>query len=311
MSFSNLGIHVIMLADQQRTDGYRKAIFELVQENDTVLDFGAGTGILSFFAAQKTRAAVHALEKTNMIRVAKNLAESNGFENIRFHHGDHEQLALDHHVEVIVCERMGNFGLTENMIPELIVLRDRHLKPDGIMIPARIRLKAGLITDESGLGNALFLKDNPYGIDFSFVADWPLYSVSTSSLKNGQIHDQVMTLEEMDMKTIQNAPRELNGELILSSELKIFGLCGWFEADLSDSVSIATGPMDPKTHWAQLVFPLKTPLHAKKGDRVSVQILPQYMEKNITWMWSVTVGEETIQMDNFVHQAWIMRESVE
>eukprot|EP00350_Pseudokeronopsis_sp_OXSARD2_P006754 CAMPEP_0170566224 /NCGR_PEP_ID=MMETSP0211-20121228/79699_1 /TAXON_ID=311385 /ORGANISM="Pseudokeronopsis sp., Strain OXSARD2" /LENGTH=62 /DNA_ID=CAMNT_0010887329 /DNA_START=107 /DNA_END=295 /DNA_ORIENTATION=- len=62
-----------MLMDQIRTTTYQKAILnnKLDFQGKVVMDVGAGTGILSIFAAQAGAKKVYAIEASNMAQSAK------------------------------------------------------------------------------------------------------------------------------------------------------------------------------------------------------------------------------------------------
>jgi predicted RNA methylase len=64
--YASLDIHRRMLLDDVRNEVYRKALIASVKPGDAVLDFGAGTGILSLFAAQAGARRVYAVERTTM-----------------------------------------------------------------------------------------------------------------------------------------------------------------------------------------------------------------------------------------------------
>ena len=62
--YAELEVHRTMICDRVRTEGFRRAIDAVVRPGDVVLDVGAGSGILSMFAARAGAARVYAIERT-------------------------------------------------------------------------------------------------------------------------------------------------------------------------------------------------------------------------------------------------------
>lgn len=73
-----------MLQDTVRTSLYQFAILENKADfaGKTVLDVGAGTGILSFFAVQAGAKQVYAVEASGMARKAEKLSQGNGLSHL-------------------------------------------------------------------------------------------------------------------------------------------------------------------------------------------------------------------------------------
>ena len=87
---------------------------------DVVLDVGAGSGILSLFAARAGAACVYAVERTAVAAGAQGLAAANGVaEIVQVFHGDVMEIEAAPGPRGrcdLVSEWLGGFGIDEGML---------------------------------------------------------------------------------------------------------------------------------------------------------------------------------------------------
>ena len=146
--YAEFEVHRTMIRDRVRTEAFRRAIDSAVRPGDIVLDVGAGSGILSLFAARAGAARVYAVEQTSVAVLAQELATANGVaEVVRVIQGDVTDVELPERVDVIVSEWLGGFGIDEGMLVPVITARDRWLKPGGVMIPDSVTAWVALVHD--------------------------------------------------------------------------------------------------------------------------------------------------------------------
>jgi histone-arginine methyltransferase CARM1 len=104
------------------------------------MDVGAGSGILSLFAAQAGAAKVYAIEASNMAESARTLIEANGYQHIieviQSKIEDIPDTMIGKTVDVIVSEPLGTFLLNERMLETYVIAREKFLKEGGKMFPA-------------------------------------------------------------------------------------------------------------------------------------------------------------------------------
>lgn len=310
MTYDDEAVHRLMLEDEVRTRAYERAIHAMVKPGQTVLDFGCGSGILSFFAARANASRVFAVDRSRFIRVARMIARDNGFDNISFFHGDGKNLKLQERVDVIVSEWMGHFAFTERMLEPLVEIRNTHLKPGGTMIPQKVSLWACLVCDPDVHRKLGMFRRKPYDLDFSAIGDWPFHRIGLDSFKPSQVLDARILLSELDLLQCNGPPSVLKGTLIPKERAEAVGICGWFEAQLTKEIRLGTGPWDAETHWRQVFFPFVLPLRVEPGDRVEITIVPTFRdpEEGTLWKWTVNSGGKRQEMDNYVHSAWVSRE---
>ena len=118
--FIPLHYHYNMLQDTERMERFLRAINEMVKPGDTVLELGGGTGVLSFFAAQKA-AKVFTVELNHeLVNEAKRILKFNpGGDKIEIIHADASEYVPDKPVDVVICEML-HVGLLREKQAEVI-----------------------------------------------------------------------------------------------------------------------------------------------------------------------------------------------
>lgn len=138
--FSKSEIPSMCLCDVKRTEAFRAAINRVVNPGDVVLDAGAGSGILSFFAAAAGARKVYSVEyDPGLADLLRRNATRNGFaEVIEVIAGDVRELQLPVQVDVLIAELIETWLLDELQIPALNALRaNRVIGSKTKMIPER------------------------------------------------------------------------------------------------------------------------------------------------------------------------------
>lgn len=164
-----------MLLDHVRTSVYHFAIRgnQTDFEQKVVLDVGAGTGLLSFFAAHAGALRVYSVEASGMARHAQTLAEANNLAGVvHVLHQKVEEVTLDERVDVLVSEPLGIALVNERMLESYLVARDNLLKPGGKMFPDKSSLFLAPFSDaalyaEQQQKSSFWVQKDYYGIDLS------------------------------------------------------------------------------------------------------------------------------------------------
>ena len=297
--YAELEVHRTMIHDRVRTGAFRRAIESVVHPGDVVLDVGAGSGILSLFAARAGAARVYAVEATTVAVVAQGLAAANGAaEIVQVIQGDIMEVELPEHVDVIVSEWLGGFGIDEGMLAPVIAARDRWLKPGGVMIPRSVTAWTALVNDQYTGEMVEFLRDNPYGLRLDALAEMTVneifYSGTFRHLAAGDRRSEPGRLWTTDADLIPleqaQAPHHAETLLPVRDHGTANALALWFSAELTPGISLSDGPGDPPTHWGMTTAPLRSPVELAPGMAVRARVRTAPARPIGTWTsWAVAL----------------------
>jgi type I protein arginine methyltransferase len=273
-----------------------------VKPGDTVLDVGAGTGILSLMAARAGAARVYAVERTSIAQLARELVTANGAEEIvEVIEEDLADVELPGKVDVIVSEWLGGFGIDEGMLVPVLAARDRWLRPGGVMLPATVVAWVALVHDEYIADSTAFLYDDPYGFDLGPLADKTVnelfYSAgSPRSLAREDLRSEPAQLWTTDAARMPLAAAEGTSEAEAVPRIRHSGsanaLALWFTSELAPGIELSIGPGEPLTHWGMTTAPLATPVALEEGSAVRIRFTTTPAGSAGTWSrWAIQVGD--------------------
>ncbi|KAF9318170.1 hypothetical protein BG003_011730 [Podila horticola] len=315
-----------MLQDTVRTSTYRSAILLNTEcfEDKLVMDVGAGSGILSYFAVQAGAKKVYAVEASEMALKMKKLVKAaslpgglskNDFlkDRIEVIQAKIEDPSVKApKVDTIISEPIGVLLVHERMIESFIYARDTFLKPGGHLFPNKGTMYLAPFTDAllftETMGKARFWEQTTFhGVDLS-----PLYPDAKAEMFGMPVvgHFDPKSLlatptsdaegYEMDFNTItMKALRDFVVPISWKAQYTglMHGVAGWFDLTFSgnpDSASsqpieMSTGPSAEKTHWQQVRFMFREPLAVNAG-----QSIRGWMHCVVNDMRSYTVDIEVI-----------------
>lgn len=269
-----------MLSDNIRMNAYREAIFKSVKAGDVVVDLGAGTGLLGIWAIQAGASKVYAIEKTDAIHLAKEIARANNCLNkIEFINKNSMEVELPERANVLVSETLGSFGIDENTIQFTADARERFLRDDGVVIPSSIELFVAPVDDAQAYNKIDFWRHIP-DIDFSPAFELFSKKIMVESISPESLLSAPVAIGKIDFTQAMDEVFQARVYMQMHKAGNLHGVAAWFCVNLYNDIQINTSPDNPLTHWKQAFFPFENPIEVINKDVLDWMVAVGAKEKN-------------------------------
>jgi protein arginine N-methyltransferase 1 len=293
--FAHFGEQERMLADKPRMDFYHAAITRHIQPGDRVVDLGTGTGILAAFAARRGAAVVYAIDHSDILRHAKSLAAHNQVQNVEFIATHSRDFKVAEPVDVIVHEQMGDWLFDEAMVANVTDLRDRMLKPGGLILPSRFELYCEPVALKDECHVPFIWELKVHGFDYSCLERHRPQEPGYYHLRGGDggMIDHFLSepapVMSLDLQTLRETdlPKEVRFERPVVQAGRLDGFLVYFRVQVDDDLSLSSNPLDPRRapHWGFRVLRTER-ADFVKGDVIEIHLSAQRWSDPDTWRWS-------------------------
>ena len=299
---NELEFHAFCLTDTgTRLDQFAKAIASRVKPGDTVVDLGAGSGILSFLACQAGARRVYAIEAGASLEFARLLAASNGFQDrLEFIGKPSTQVVLPERVDAIVSDIHDTFGLQPQGLASFVDARERFLKPGGTLIPCGIQLMVVPVEEPDRYGHTIDVWHRQvHGVDLSAMKRLAVHRPTAARIDRSHLLAAPESLTTIDLSCVTSPHAGGATHSVVTRNGTLHGICGCFVTTLADGVVIGNVPGDSSTtNFAQAFFPLESPVDVVVGDQLSMRI---ETHDGLATRWQVEVMRAGQSIARFDH----------
>ena len=294
--FTNYLEHEKMLSDKQRMDTYHRAIIKHINKDDIVIDLGTGTGILSFFASQKSPKKIYAIEHGKIIETAKKICKNNGIKNIEFINTNSRNFSISEKADFIIHEQIGALLFDEHMIENISDLKNRVLKEDGKILPGKFEVFLAPVKLKDHSKVPFLWEQNIHGIKYDCLndlknnnnieADYGLLKIRPEAVD--YFLSEPVKILYYDMDSMSAEDLKNNYDIIVKTDRSGItdGFCFFFNIIFDEEIILSTNPLTSITHWNIPILRTENKFYGE-GEEIKFNLSwkdPSNME---SYKWSI------------------------
>ena len=271
-----LEFHAFCLADTgTRLRQYEAALARVVQPGDTVVDIGAGLGVLSVLACRAGATRVYAIESSPITALGEEVVRAAGLsDRITFIRQTSFDVNLPVPADSIIADIHSTFGLQEGGLSALVDARKRFLKPGGVLIPTSLELAVAPAEAPDAYKRCVDVWQRPgTELDLSLVRTAAANLPHPARLRVDQLLGPMTPLAVVDLALTSVA--KIGGRVTVTAARAglVHGICGTFTSTLAPGITLCNAPGDSaSSNFAHSFFPLSRPMPVEAGDRIELTV---------------------------------------
>ena len=257
--FIPLHYHHNMLNDSARMNSFKEAINWVVKPGAKVLELGGGTGVQSFFAAQKANKVYCVERNPELVEAARDLLAKNiNGDKVEVIQADAMHYLPPEPIDVVICEMLHTGLLREKQMPVIDSFKQRYLKKFSGPLP--------VFVPEASIQAIQPLQQNFHFENF--YAPAVLFQNPYSIQERSKILGDPEVFQLLSYQEPFNQTCAYDGEILITENGDLNALRLITKNILAINMT-AGSTIDWYTQY--IVFPLAEPFQVCKGDQISVR----------------------------------------
>lgn len=290
-----------MIADAPRMDAYAAALRRTVKPDSVVMDLGSGPGVFGLLACKLGARRVYAVEPNNVIALAREAAEANGFANrIQFFESLSTEITLDEPASIIVSDLRGILPWFQQHIPSIIDARERLLARGGVLIPHRDFAWAAAV-EAADVYEELVAPWTTNGFELDLSAG---NRFVTNTWRKARIKPEQLLVEPTCWATIDyyevedpNVSAEISWRAARTGTAH--GVVVWFDSELAPGIGFSNHPAGPEMIYGNGFFPFSEPVEVSIGDRITLRLEAKMVGDDYVWRWDTSFPKVSFRQSTF------------
>ena len=233
------------------------------------------------------------------IELARLLAEAKGFaDRIEFIQDISTNITLPEPAHIIVSDLRGTLPLFGQHIPTIMDARQRHLAPNGVLIPQKDSLWVSVVEVPTIYNNLLNPWRDPYGFNMAPARQIVLNQWQhddTDLIRARHLLTEPTNWATLDYRTITNPDVGAEIEQTAVRDGTAHGLLVWFDATLFDGIGFSNAPhlAKPAAVYGRGFFPLLTPVPLAAGDAIQLTLQANLVDDGYEWQWHTRIHNQS------------------
>lgn len=292
-SITNYGA---MIADRVRIRAYAEALRRVITSDSVVVDLGTGTGIFALLACRFGARRVYAIEPSDAIQVAREIAAANGFaDRIEFHQAMSTEVTLPERADVIVSDIGGVLPWFQTHLPSIADARRRLMAPGGALIPQQDAVWAAVVeAPDLYARHAAPWEDCGFDLDMA-----PARRLAVNTFKRGEVTaDRLLTEPRrwalLDYGLVDEPNIRALVQWTVSRAGTGHGIVVGLDRTLAEGIRLSNAPersdgVGPDSIYQTVFFPWWSPVRLAAEDLVEVELRATLVNGSYIWCWNTSI----------------------